>query len=404
MPELLETIELDPDRVARWSRLAEDANPLHTDPEFAAATPFGVPIVHGHLLAAIALDALQDADVPGLRGASVRFLAPVRVGATVELRWDEPAGVLRIAERDGPPLVEVRVRPEPEPRLEVGRAAVDEYAAAARDRNSIHMSDDAARASGFDGAIAHGMLTLGWAAARLMERAGATEVRALRARFAAPVPVGDTIRLLVDGGDARRSQARVLREDGTEVLTVEAETGRGEPVDVPELPEDAEVVADLVLRIAEHDAIRFARALGGDGVLTSAERARGAGYPAVPTAPTLAFAAPVLGFLAGDPANVGSAAPEPVFDSQAWTRTDRPVVHAGQEFAFARPILVDERLRARTAIISRDERSSSSGRTLSFTRVRTVFTADDGERIAMSDMNLVVIGDRADPTPREELP
>lgn len=405
MPELLQTVTLDPDRVARWSRLAEDANPLHTDAGFAATTPFGVPIVHGHLLAAVALDALHDAGQTGLHGAAVRFLAPVRVGATVELLWSEAEGVLRIAEPDGPPLVEVRVQPSPEPRLAVGRAVVDEYAAAARDRNSIHMSDEAARGSGFDGAIAHGMLTLGWAAARLMERAGATEVRALRARFAAPVPVGDSIRLLVDDDAGGHAQGRVVREDGTVVLTVEAETGRGALVIVPDLPEDAEVVADVALRIDERDAIRFARALGArEGALTSAERARASGYASIPTAPTLAFAAPVLGFRPDDPANAGSAMPEPVTDSQAWARTDRPVVHAGQEFAFARPILVGERLRARTAIVSRDERTSSSGRRLRFTGVRTVFSADDGERIATSDMNLVVIGDRADPAPREELP
>lgn len=391
MPEPLRTITLDAERIARWSRLAEDANPLHTDPDFAAATPFGVPIVHGHLVAAIALDALRDADPHGVRGASVRFLAPVRVGATVELRWDEPEGVLRVAEPDGPTLIEVTMRSEPMPRLAVTRAVVDEYAAAAHDRNSIHMSDDAARGSGFDGAIAHGMLTLGWAAVRCMERAGTAELRSLRARFAAPLPVGDEIRLVTARADDGGADLRVLRGDGTVVLTAEAEAG-GSAV-LEDLADDADIVADHVLRIGADDATRFARAIGAAaGPFTSAELAREAGYPAIPTVPTLAFAAPVLGFVVDDPANAGSAVPEPVTDSQRWTRTDGPVVHAGQSFAFARPLLVDERVRARTAITSRGERSSSSGQRLRFTGVRTIFSARDGELIAASDMNLVVIG------------
>lgn len=395
MPEHLRSIIFTPDLVARWSAFTADANPLHTDAAFAATTRFGVPIVHGHLVASMALDALQDElGAAAVGDASIRFLAPIPVGSSVDLCWDATTAVLSACEHaDGPPLVEVSVRPAV-PHLHVTRELVDEYADAAHDRNSIHMSDAAARDSGFEGAIAHGMLTLGWAVARLMEQEGAHSLGALRARFAAPVAVGDSVRLEVGEHQESGLAFRVLRSDGTAAITGEAVHGLAAPGSITDLPEAAEVVADTVLRIGVDDAVRFARAIGcADGPSTSTECAHAAGLASAVTVPTLAFAAGPLGFQADDPANAGVAAPDAVADSQRWARTERPVLHAGQEFAFARPMLADERLRATTAVVERSERTRSGGQRLRFTRVRTVFRDEGGALVAMSEMNLAVVDD-----------
>ena len=70
-----------------WAHLARDHNPLHLDPDFAAQTKFGVPIVHGHLLASLVIDRVQmyvgEGPMPKF---SIRFKAPVPVGS--ELRID----------------------------------------------------------------------------------------------------------------------------------------------------------------------------------------------------------------------------------------------------------------------------------------------------------------------------
>lgn len=91
MPELT----FDAERVRGWARLTRDDNPLHLDPDFAATTPFGVPITHGHLLACVAVDAAQQRDGARLLEGgrlSVRFRAPVPVGAELRLEHRQVAG------------------------------------------------------------------------------------------------------------------------------------------------------------------------------------------------------------------------------------------------------------------------------------------------------------------------
>lgn len=99
MTKTLHLEEFDGYRVARWGVLTADMNPLHTDAAFAATTDFGVPIVHGHLVACSVIDAVQaelgDCLTNG-GGMSIRFLAPVPVGETAELRWSEKEGVVQV--------------------------------------------------------------------------------------------------------------------------------------------------------------------------------------------------------------------------------------------------------------------------------------------------------------------
>ena len=86
-------------------------------------------------------------------------------------------------------------RPEPgEPigarSLEVTREDLRRYADASGDHNPIHLDDDAARALGLPGVVAHGMLTSALTIGVVAEWAGgADRVVATSIRFAGPVVV-----------------------------------------------------------------------------------------------------------------------------------------------------------------------------------------------------------------------
>jgi 3-hydroxybutyryl-CoA dehydratase len=80
--------------VRLFAEVSGDDNPLHLDPDYAATTPFGQPIVHGAFLLAIVSKVLGR-DYPG-HGAvavalSAKFLRPVPVGSdiTVEVKVAE---------------------------------------------------------------------------------------------------------------------------------------------------------------------------------------------------------------------------------------------------------------------------------------------------------------------------
>ena len=76
----------------------------------------------------------------------------------------------------------------------VTREDVRAYANASGDRNPLHRDDDAARAVGFPGVIAHGMFTMGHLAMCVAAWVGdPADVVRLSAQFRAPVFMGDEI-------------------------------------------------------------------------------------------------------------------------------------------------------------------------------------------------------------------
>jgi acyl dehydratase len=83
----------------------------------------------------------------------------------------------------------------------VTREDVKAYAELSGDRNPLHQDDEAARAAGFPGIIAHGMFTMGHLAACISAWAGGPErVTRLSAQFRAPVFMGEEI---VAGGSVK---------------------------------------------------------------------------------------------------------------------------------------------------------------------------------------------------------
>jgi len=83
-------------------RLCGDRNPLHADPEFAAAAGFPAPILHGLCSYGIVLrtlvDEVLDGDVTGVRGFRARFAGVVFPGETIRVQaWDQGAEIAVVA-------------------------------------------------------------------------------------------------------------------------------------------------------------------------------------------------------------------------------------------------------------------------------------------------------------------
>ena len=92
--------------------------------------------------------------------------------------------------------------------IELNRKDLLDYSRAAGDPNPIHLDDEAARALGLDGVIAHGMLTWARVLAEVADWAGGShKIVRSEVRFANPVPVP------MDGAATIELTARVKDPD-----------------------------------------------------------------------------------------------------------------------------------------------------------------------------------------------
>jgi acyl dehydratase len=105
---------------------------------------------------------------------------------------------------------------------QVTRDQITAYAEASGDHNPIHLDDEAARAAGLPGVIAHGMLGMAQLANFVVAYAGDhRRLRRLRCRFSGMVLPGDTITFT----------GRVAgNEDGLVRLELNADNQKGERV------------------------------------------------------------------------------------------------------------------------------------------------------------------------------
>jgi acyl dehydratase len=107
---------------------------------------------------------------------------------------------------------------------QVTRDQIRAYADASGDHNPIHLDDEAARAAGLPGVIAHGMLAMAQLANFVVAYAGDhRRLRRLRCRFSGMVLPGDTITFTghvagTDGGLVRL-ELNADNQRGERVLT-----------------------------------------------------------------------------------------------------------------------------------------------------------------------------------------
>lgn len=130
----------------------------------------------------------------------------------------------------------VRAAPAVGERVELSKGPVSTtqlvmYAGASGDFNRIHYDLPFARSAGLDGVIAHGLLSMGFAAQMLSTWAGARGfVRSIDASFRAPVRPGDVVALtgivqaVGPGGTPEGPRVAALvafrgEVDGREVIT-----------------------------------------------------------------------------------------------------------------------------------------------------------------------------------------
>lgn len=87
LPRELRTVTLTTDETmaVRYAELTADFNPIHLDAAFAAATPFGSPIIHGTMGLNLLMLAVEESFRGAMPAADIeaRFIRPVPVGTTI---------------------------------------------------------------------------------------------------------------------------------------------------------------------------------------------------------------------------------------------------------------------------------------------------------------------------------
>lgn len=139
-----------------------------------------------------------------------------------------------------PNVRDVAVRHDlPSVRRVVTREDVKAYAEAGGDANPLHQDDEAARAAGFPGIVAHGMFTMGHLAACVSRWAGGPErVRRLTAQFRAPVYMDEEI---VAGGRVKAVDV----ERGVALIECWVSVERGGTTEWPIKRGEAEVLLEI---------------------------------------------------------------------------------------------------------------------------------------------------------------
>ncbi len=95
----------------------------------------------------------------------------------------------------GPPYWDVGDELEERTTPPVSRDQLRKYAEASGDPNPIHLSDEAARAAGLPGVIAHGMLTVATMGLLFSPHLEHGHVKTFRSRFSGMVSLGDVLRV-----------------------------------------------------------------------------------------------------------------------------------------------------------------------------------------------------------------
>ena len=97
---------------------------------------------------------------------------------------------------------------------------IERFAAASGDTNPIHLDDEFAEGTRFNGRIAHGILVSGLISAALARLPGSVVYLSQDLEFRAPVRIGDEVTATVEivedlGGDQYRIQTTVMKDDDT---------------------------------------------------------------------------------------------------------------------------------------------------------------------------------------------
>ncbi|MDZ5446359.1 MaoC/PaaZ C-terminal domain-containing protein [Micromonospora sp. 4G57] len=240
------------------------------------------------------------------------------------------------------------------------------YAAASLDLNDIHQDDEAARKAGFDGVIAHGMLTLGRVLAALPG-----PLQSCSARFTAPVPLG--VEVSVDLAETEPTKlAGTVKAGSVKALTLQVSLGPPNPA----APLTGELVSSRVLVVERGPARKFAEAVGFAGEI----------------APSHAYALPNWGWFPDKQTSPGPA-PDAVGDCRAWTGTKGAVVHGRQSFEWHRDLHIGEEVVANTYVLDRKVRPGNSG-TMTITTVAQRITDATGDAVLTATSALLTWDDR----------